>query len=58
VNADVIEMVRDKDGSVMHVHDSVKIMENEKSGKPETIAPERIGDPGVKVIVVGRWSVV
>ncbi len=54
VSPDVIKMVRDKHGSIVHMHDPVKIIQNEESGKPETVAPEGIGDPGIQVIVV-RW---
>ena len=58
MSADVVEMIRDEHGPVVYVYHPMEIVQNKESGKPETIAPERIRNPGVQVIVIGRWSVV
>jgi hypothetical protein len=51
-------MIGNEHGSVVHVYHSMEIMQDKKSGKPEAIAPEGVGNPGVQVIVVGWRSVV
>ena len=54
----IIEMIRDKYGSVVKVDSSVEVMQDEVSGKPGIVPPERIWNPGIKVIVIWRRSIV
>jgi hypothetical protein len=58
VMSGIIEMIGDELGSIAEVYNSVEVIQNEISGGPEIILPERIGDPRIKVIVIRRRSVV
>ena len=53
-----VEMIRDKADSVIHEDGSVEIVKDEEAGKPETVPPERRGDPAIQVVEIGRGVVV
>ena len=55
---DIPKMIGDKDCPVIYHDDLVKIVQDVESREPEAEPPERIGDPGVKVVVILRGSVV
>src|SRR6185369_17029798 len=58
VVSNIIEMVGYKYRPVPHMHHPMKIVQNEKSRKPDTDPPERIRNPRVQVIVAGRRCVI
>ena len=58
VALDIVEMIRNKHDFVVNNEMPVEIMQNEKSGKPETPAPEGIGNPDIKIIEIRRRGVI
>lgn len=54
----MIEMIGDKDHLIMNKNGPMKIVEDEKSGKPETGIPERKGDKAIQIIIIRRWRVI
>lgn len=58
VGPEVVEVIRDEEGAILHMDGFVEVMEDEESRKPEVAPPERVGNPGVEVVVIRRWSVI
>ena len=54
----IVEMIRDKPGPMVKVNGPMEVMQNEESGEPKVVPPERIGNPCIKVIIIRRRSVV
>ena len=50
-------MIRDKYCPLVDDHGPVEIMKDEEAGEPETGPPERIGNPGIKVVEVMRRGI-
>ena len=48
-------VAHDLDNSMVRKHDPVEIVEDKKSRKQEAVPVERIGHPGIQVIVI-RWG--
>jgi hypothetical protein len=58
VRPDIIEMVGNMKKLVVNDHNSVKIIKDKKSGKPETGIPERVWNPGIEVIEIRRRVII
>jgi hypothetical protein len=51
-------VAHDLDNSMLHEHDPVEIVENKKSRKQKAVPVERIGHPGIQVIIIRRGRII
>ena len=55
---DIVEVVCNEDETVVKVHLPVEVPQDEETGKPELRPPERVGNPGVEIVIIGRRTIV
>ena len=58
VMSEIIEMIRDEYNPFVYDDRSVEVIQNEKAGKPKIEPPKRIWNPGIKIVVIRRRSIV